>query len=70
MLAFTTANTVPHQAPEAVFTARDVADAHMDTLFRAAIECVEEAVFNSLLYAEAVTGFEGRTVRAYRDACR
>ena len=70
VLAFTTGNTVPHQAPEAVFTARDVSDAHMDTLFRAAIECVEEAVFNSLLYAEAVTGFEGRTVRAYRDACR
>ena len=36
----------------------------MDPLFLAAVESVEEAVYNSLTKATTVTGAEGRTVEA------
>ena len=36
----------------------------MDPLFLAAVESVEEAVYNSLTRATTVTGAEGRTVEA------
>jgi L-aminopeptidase/D-esterase-like protein len=40
----------------------------MDPLFAAAIQCVEEAVVNSMIAAETMTGADGRTVRALPHA--
>ena len=36
-------------------------------LFRAVAECVEESVLSSLLHAETVTGYHGRTVQCLSD---
>ncbi len=45
-------------------------DGHMETAFRAVAECVEEAIANSLIAADRVTGFDGEntvTVRALSE---
>ena len=39
----------------------------INPLFRAVAECVEESVLSSLLHAETVTGYHGRTVRCLSD---
>lgn len=62
-IAFSTANRVPHTSP--LTLARDVvADDAMSAIFAAAVEAVEEAVINSLLAAETMTGRDGNTRRA------
>ncbi|WP_395570505.1 P1 family peptidase [Streptomyces sp. BK79] len=45
-------------------TGARVADAELGPLFEAVLDCVEEAVLNSLLAATTTTGFGGRTVPA------
>ena len=42
-------------------------DDAINPLFRAVAECVEESVLSSLLHAETVTGYHGRTVRCLSD---
>ena len=44
--------------------ARYLDDSRLSPLFQATIEAVEEAIYNSLLRAETMTGFRGRTVEA------
>ena len=44
-----------------------VHDDAINPLFRAVAECVEESVLSSLLHAETVTGYHGRTVRCLSD---
>jgi D-amino peptidase len=39
----------------------------LSPLFQAAIEATEEAIYNSLFYAETTTGFQGHTARALWD---
>lgn len=65
-LAFSTASAArrtpahraePHVVPE-------LPPAQLDLLFQAAIEATEEAILNSFLMAETMTGHEGRTIRA------
>lgn len=61
VLAFSTANRVPHRADapvRAVTVLRDDS-AIMNDLFRAAVEAVEEAVINALFTARTVTGRDG-----------
>jgi D-aminopeptidase len=36
----------------------------MSPLFQAAIECTEEAIYNSLTMATTMSGYRGRTVQA------
>ena len=42
-------------------------DDAINPLFRAVAECVEESVLSSLLHAETVTGYHGRTVQCLSD---
>ncbi len=60
VIAFTTANPVPHAGP-ALRTVRVLADdsAALDALFRAAAESVEEAILNALCAAATVVGRAG-----------
>lgn len=44
-----------------------IADADLSPLFAAALEATEAAVLKSLLAAETMTGFQGRTVRSLLD---
>jgi len=61
VIAFSTANRVPHEAAAAPRTQGVLDNEAMSPLFLAAVEAVEEAVLNSLLAAEPMTGFAGAT---------
>ena len=63
VIAFTTANRVPHYSEKAILPMGMLHDDAINPLFRAVAECVEESVLSSLLHAETVTGHHGRTVR-------
>lgn len=67
VLAFTTANRVPHDPDAAVLPLRMVHEDQMNLLFRAVAECAEESVLSSLLHAETVTGKGGLTVRSLAE---
>ena len=64
VIAFSTRNRVPYDPREAVRRVEELENDHMDPLFLAAVESVEEAVYNSLTRATTVTGAGGRTVEA------
>ena len=67
VIAFTTANRVPHDSEKAILPMGMLHDDAINPLFRAVAECVEESVLSSLLHAETVTGCHGRTVRCLSD---
>ena len=67
VIAFTTANRVPHYSEKAILPMGMVHDDAINPLFRAVAECVEESVLSSLLHAETVTGHHGRTVKCLSD---
>jgi D-aminopeptidase len=59
VIAFSTRNLVPFEPKELTRTVEEVHNDAMTPLFLAAVEAVEEAVYNSLLQATDVTGFQG-----------
>ena len=67
VIAFTTANRMPHYANTAILPMAILHDDAINPLFRAVAECVEESVLSSLLHAETVTGNHGRTVRCLTE---
>ena len=67
VIAFTTANRVPHTSDKAILPLGMVHDDAINPLFRAVAECVEESVLSSLLHAETVTGYHGHTVRCLTE---
>ena len=67
VLAFTTANRMPHYADKALLPMTMLHDDAINPLFRAVAECVEESVLSSLFHAETVTGYHGKTVPCLTD---
>lgn len=67
MLGFTTANRMPHAAESGLLPLRALAEDRIDPLFRAVAEAEEEAVLNSMVTANAVTGFDGTVKRSLRE---
>lgn len=67
VLAFSTANRERQGEEESFHEGKTLNNYHMNTLFRMAIESVEEAVLSSLWHAESVTGFQGNKAPALRD---
>lgn len=66
-MAFSTAYTLAHDAP--VFRVPAfVADAHLDPLFQASADCVEQAILDALWQATTVHGRDGHVRLALRDA--
>ncbi len=65
-VGFSTANRVP-DTEEPFMMASYLNERYMDSAFRACAEAVEEAVVDSLLSAETLTGFGGTTRRALRE---
>lgn len=59
-LAFSTANQINHQG-SALEQVTRFGEQHIDQVFDAAIEAVEEAILNSMLQACSVTGFENNS---------
>jgi D-aminopeptidase len=64
VIAFSTRNLVPHEPTARTLTVEELVNDAMSPLFLAAVEAVEEAVYNSLLRATTVTGHEGHTGEA------
>ena len=64
VIAFSTRNLVPYDAKEMLRRIEELENDAMDPLFLAALESVEEAVYNSLTKATTVKGEGGRTVEA------
>lgn len=68
VLAFATAETVPHALPEdPESTRRWLHEDALDPLFRAAIEATEEAILNALLAARPTRGRQGRRRRSLAE---
>ena len=68
VIGFTTANRRTEDTP--IRSVEVISDSRMETAFRAVAECVEEAVYNSMIAADTVTGFNGNdtvTVRALNE---
>ncbi len=64
VIAFSTANLVPYEPKRPVHVIEDLENDAMSPLFLAAVESVEEAVYNSLTRATTVTGYRGAKVEA------
>lgn len=63
-LAFSTADRVPHRPEDRTYRLTVVSDNHLDPLFEAAIEAVEEAILNALAKASTTEGRKGNVAHA------
>jgi len=66
-LAFTTAATVPHDAPDAIERRPVLAEPLLESLFDAAAEATEQAIVDALFEATTVRGFAGHVRHALAD---
>ncbi len=64
MLAFSTANVIPHYPKEPTFQQTHLADSHINPVIAATVEASEEAILNALTMATTVVGRDGRRVEA------
>jgi D-aminopeptidase len=64
MLAFSTANTIPHYPKDPTFTMTHMADTHLNPLFTATVEATEEAILNALTMATTMVGRDDHRVEA------
>ena len=62
-LSFATGNHLPAESP-ATYDVTMLPSEHIDPLFDAVAESVEESILNALTAAETMTGFQGRTAHA------
>ena len=70
VIGFTTANRRGGDDGGATRTVEILHDGKLEKAFAAVAECVEEAIYNSMIAADTVTGFNGRdtvTVRALNE---
>ena len=64
MLAFSTANSIPHYPKERTFKQTHFADTHLNPLITATVEATEEAILNALTMATTVVGRDSYRVEA------
>lgn len=64
ILAFSTANTIPHYPKKSTFFMEHLADTHLNPIIAATVEATEEAILNAILRATTVVGRDGRRVEA------
>ncbi len=64
MLAFSTANIIPHYPKEPTFQQMHLADTYLNPLITATVEATEEAILNALTMATTVVGRDGHRVEA------
>jgi len=64
MLAFSTANIIPHYPKEPTFPMTHLADTHLNPLISATVEATEEAILNALTMATTVVGRDGHRAEA------
>ncbi|MCP9469755.1 MAG: P1 family peptidase [Nitrospira sp.] len=64
ILAFSTANVIPHYPKEPTYTLTHLADVHLNPLITATVEATEEAVLNALTMATTTIGRDGYRAEA------
>ena len=64
MLAFSTANVIPHYPKDRTYSLTHLADTHMNPLITATVEATEEAILNALTMATTVMGRDGYRAEA------
>lgn len=64
MLAFSTANVIPHYPKEPTYQLTQLADTHLNPLITGTVEATEEAILNALTMATTVTGRDGHRIEA------
>ncbi len=64
ILAFSTANVIPHDPQEPTYTLTHLADVHLNPLITATVEATEEAVLNALTMATTTIGRDGYRAEA------
>ena len=64
ILAFSTANVIPHYPKERTYNLTHLADTHLNPLITATVEATEEAILNALTMATTVVGRDGHRVEA------
>ena len=64
-IGFSTANRIPEEAD--CFDFKCIHESHINEAFRAAAEATEEAILQSMLHAETVTGYSGKVRRSLTE---
>lgn len=64
ILAFSTANVIPHYPKVPTYTLTHLADTYLNPLFAATVEATEEAILNALTMATTVTGRDNHRIEA------
>lgn len=64
VLAFSTANVIPHYPKDPTYALTHLADTHLNPLISATVEATEEAVLNALTMATTIVGRDGHRVEA------
>ena len=64
MLAFSTANIIPHYPKEPTFQQVYLADTHLNPVLATTVEATEEAILNALTMATTVVGRDGHRAEA------
>jgi len=64
ILAFSTANVIPHYPKESTYLLTHLADTHINPLITATVEATEESILNALTMATTVVGRDGHRVEA------
>lgn len=67
VIAFSTANRIPHYPKEDILSYGFVHDSLLNIVFRDVAEVVEESVLSSMLHAETVTGKYNRQLRSLAE---
>jgi len=62
MLAFSTANVIPHYPKEPTFQQTHLADTHLNPLITSTVEATEEAILNALTMATTVVGRDSHRI--------
>ena len=66
MLAFSTANVIPHYPKEPTFQQTHLADTHLNPLITSTVEATEEAILNALTMATTVVGRDNHRIEAIK----
>jgi D-aminopeptidase len=64
IIAFSTANIIPHYPGEPTFSLTQLADAHINPVITATVDATEEAILNALTMATTVVGRDGHKAEA------
>jgi D-aminopeptidase len=64
MLAFSTANVIPHYPKEPIYNLTHLADTHLNPVLTATVEATEEAILNALTMASTMVGRDHYRVEA------